>query len=135
MNNSRGYNTNSSRIDVTNRYAHLYDDEDSWKSKKNICKVIVIVLILLLVAIIMYFVLDSSSDAPPQPPGPVPPSPDTWKPEIVEPALGPYSSPLCEKYLNANHTSPNTTYLQTFKDDEDWTLTELWIYQENYHRS
>ena len=54
-----------------------------------------------------------------------------WKPKIIPPILGPFSTPTCEEYVNKNYSAPLDDQLVTFEQADDWTLKQIWIYQED----
>ena len=54
----------------------------------------------------------------------------TWSPKFTPPILGPYSTPVCEQYVNKNYSSPLNDQIVTFDQGDDWTLSEIWVYQE-----
>ena len=127
--NRNAYDTERSRIDERNRYSHLYQNDDEYMTKKNLTRCLIVALVILFFAIIIFAI--ANADGEHTGGGDVP---DTWKPVLVDPVIGPYSSSLCEQYWNKNLTHPEPHTLSTFAEHEDWSLEEIWVYQENYHR-
>ena len=137
LNNSHGsrYDIERSRIDDRNKYTHLYQNDDEYLTKKNLtrCCIGSLVFLFFLIVIIALISSDSHNSGGGDDPV-VPVDPDVWNPAFVDPPIGPYSSKLCEEYLNTNYTHPSPRVMSTYQEHEDWTLEEIWVYQENYHR-
>ena len=132
LNNSRGsrYDMERSRIDDRNKYTHLYQNDDEYLTKKNLTRCCIGTLVVLFFIIVIVAIVSSDSHNS----GGGGDKPDDWTPAFIDPPLGPYSSWTCEKYLNKNITHPSPRVMSTYGEHEDWTLKEIWVYQENAHR-
>ena len=121
-----------SRIDDRNRYTHLYQNDDEYLTKKNLTRCCIGTLVVLFFVIVIIALV--SSDSHNSGGGDDPVKPDVWTPAFVDPPIGPYTSDLCDEYLNKNFTHPTPRVMSTYEEFEDWTLKEIWVYQENAHR-
>ena len=122
---SGSYDMERSRIDERNKHSHLYQNDDEYLTKKNITRCCIATLVVLFFVIIIIAIANSENSTPGGGGGDIP---DTWTPAFVDPPIGPYSSDLCEEYLNKNLTHPSNRELATFSENEDWTLKEIWVY-------